>query len=48
MSQWKTAGRMKPSMVQQPEPTRAIRVEKLGIATTMRPDTSTNRVLRTP
>ena len=47
ISQWKTAGRMKPSMVQQPEPTRAMRVEKLGMATAMRPDTRTSRVRRT-
>ena len=33
---------MNPSMVQQPEPTRAMRIEKLGMATTISPDTSTS------
>ena len=38
---------MNPSMVQQPEPTRAMRVEKLGMATTISPDTSTSIVRST-
>lgn len=45
MSQWKTAGKMNPRVVQQLEPTRAMSVEKLGIARTMRAEMNTSSVL---
>jgi len=45
--QWKKPGRMKARKVQQLEPTRAMRVEKSGIASTTRPDTTTRPVRNT-
>ena len=38
---------MNPSTVQQPDPTRAIRVEKFGMQTTMSPEARTSSVRRT-